>query len=123
MVVSDDAFNAGLVMTVPLILNFAKSKNIPAHIRQPQARRKQHPCRSAAATCLLPAVDVIHSACELRVRAKTEPIQFNDPHGCELAGIPRTVIHVGARDLAAHYLRGGLTGPRRLRLNYDHNSV
>ena len=36
LVVSDDAFNAGLaglVMTVPLTSKVAKSKNIPAHIR------------------------------------------------------------------------------------------
>jgi mRNA interferase MazF len=36
LVVSDDAFNAGLaglVMTVPLSSKVAKSKNIPAHIR------------------------------------------------------------------------------------------
>jgi mRNA interferase MazF len=32
LVVSDDAFNAGLVMTVPLTSKVAKSKNIPAHI-------------------------------------------------------------------------------------------
>src|SRR6266436_8326082 len=36
LVVSDDAFNAGLsglVMTIPLTSKVAKSKNIPAHIR------------------------------------------------------------------------------------------
>jgi mRNA interferase MazF len=36
LVVSDDAFNAGLaglVMTVPLTSKVTKSKNIPAHIR------------------------------------------------------------------------------------------
>ena len=36
LVVSDDAFNAGLaglVMTVPLTSKVAKSRNIPAHIR------------------------------------------------------------------------------------------
>ena len=36
LVVSDDAFNAGLsglVMTVPLTSKVAKSKNIPAHVR------------------------------------------------------------------------------------------
>src|SRR2546429_7841414 len=36
LVVSDDAFNAGLaglVMTVPLSSKVAKSKNIPAHIQ------------------------------------------------------------------------------------------
>jgi mRNA interferase MazF len=36
LVVSDDAFNAGLaglVMTVPLTSKVGKSKNIPAHIR------------------------------------------------------------------------------------------
>jgi mRNA interferase MazF len=36
LVVSDDAFNAGLaglVMVVPLTSKIAKSKNIPAHIR------------------------------------------------------------------------------------------
>ena len=36
LVMSDDAFNAGLaglVMTVPLTSKVAKSKNIPAHIR------------------------------------------------------------------------------------------
>src|SRR6516164_1195606 len=45
LVVSDDAFNAGLaglVMTVPLTAKVAKSKNIPAHIRvdPPEAERK-----------------------------------------------------------------------------------
>jgi mRNA interferase MazF len=36
LVVSDDAFNAGLaglVMTIPLTSKVAKSRNIPAHIR------------------------------------------------------------------------------------------
>src|SRR5207249_9128961 len=36
LVMSDDAFNAGLaglVMTIPLTSKVAKSKNIPAHIR------------------------------------------------------------------------------------------
>jgi mRNA interferase MazF len=36
LVVSDDAFNAGLaglVMTVPLASKVAKSRNIPAHVR------------------------------------------------------------------------------------------
>lgn len=41
MIVSDDAFNAGLaglVMVVPLTSKIAKSKKIPSHIRMTRLR-------------------------------------------------------------------------------------